>query len=170
MIAKIKIKTLIPFIATIILIIFSNCSETMNQAPSPHAYKILFLHHSTGKIIWEGNQKGINPFDKTSAVPEWFSDYNAKKGTEYFIREQDFPKEKPYGWANYPFDYYNIWVKNSGVDAFREEPTLEMLSKDYNLIIFKHCFPVGYIEENTGVAELDSKEKSLKFTNFSMPH
>lgn len=31
--------------------------------------KIIFLHHSTGQVIWNGG------------VPEWFARYNAEHGT-----------------------------------------------------------------------------------------
>jgi len=130
--------------------------------PQEGSYKIIFLHHSTGNVIWEGNPKGIKLFNKVSAVPEWFTKYNSEKGTDYFITETNFPKEKPYGWANYPYDYYNIWVKNGGDSAYKEEPTLEILTKGYNMIIFKHCFPVGYIEEDVGNPVIDSKEKRLE--------
>ncbi|HJX35934.1 MAG TPA: hypothetical protein VJ280_03145, partial [Dehalococcoidales bacterium] len=33
------------------------------------------------------------------------------------------------------------WVKNAEEKPYMEEPTLEMLTKDYGLIIFKHCYP-----------------------------
>ena len=52
--------------------------------------------------------------------------------SKYFIEEKIFPKAEPYGWNNYPYDYYNIWVKNAGEQPFMEEPTLEILTKEYD--------------------------------------
>ena len=61
-------------------------------------------------------------------------------------RSAHFPSGNLYPWENYPYDYWNIWVKHAGTSPYRGEPTLEMLSKDYQLIVFKHCFPVSGIE------------------------
>jgi len=79
-------------------------------------------------------------------VQKYFKNYNKKNNTDYFITEMPFPKSNPYGWKNYPYDYYNIWVKNSGDEPFMEEPTLEILTRDYNVIIFKHCYPVSRMD------------------------
>jgi hypothetical protein len=123
----------------------------------------LFLHHSTGKNIWlGGTNKYINRLTNRSAVQDFFSDYNRKHGTSIEITEQAFPKESPYGWKNYPFDYYNIWVKNAGVQPYMEEPTLEILTRDYDVIIFKHCYPVSKILPDTGYPDIDSEEKRLE--------
>ncbi|MBU0671184.1 hypothetical protein KKF29_03435 [Patescibacteria group bacterium] len=104
--------------------------------------KIIFLHHSTGENIWNG---GL-----------------AEELSEYSIEEQEFPKDSPYGWENYPYDYWNIWVNNAGESEYMDEPTLEMLTQNYDVIMFKHCFPVGYIEEDTGNADIASSEKTLE--------
>ena len=40
-----------------------------------------------------------------------------------------------------------------------EEPTLEILTKEYNVIIFKHCYPVSNIKEDKGHPDSDSAEK-----------
>ncbi len=111
------------------------------------SYNILFLHHSTGRMVWEGG------------VREWFENYNKENSTDYGIVEQSFPKSKPYGWNNYPFDYWNIWVKHSGEKPYKREPTLEMLTKEYDMIIWKHCFPVGMTSENTGSPDIESDIK-----------
>ncbi|NIM19928.1 MAG: hypothetical protein GTO51_06740 [Candidatus Latescibacteria bacterium] len=112
--------------------------------------KILFLHHSTGRIIWE------------AGVKKWFKDYNKKKGTRYDINERDFPAESPYGWNNYPYDYWNIWVRNAADNAFKKEPTLEMLTKKYDMIIFKHCFPGSDIKADIGKPEIESDDKRIE--------
>jgi hypothetical protein len=43
-----------------------------------------------------------------------------------------------------------------------EEPTLEMLTKKYDVIIFKHCYPVSKILADTGTPDIDSNIKRLE--------
>ena len=100
--------------------------------------------------IWQGG------------VPEWFAAHNAKNGTAYEIVEQAFPKQKPYGWRNYPYDYWNIWVEHAGPTSYMEESTLEMLTGDYELIIWKHCYPVCKVGEDQGQPDVSSEEKRLE--------
>ena len=71
----------------------------------PEATNILFLHHSTGKMIWD------------AGVEKWLMEYNNRYGTNFNIIEQEFPKKSPYGWNNYPFDYWNIWEEGLGSDV-----------------------------------------------------
>jgi hypothetical protein len=136
--------------------------------------RIVFLHHSTGQNIWNGNRSTIfskvvgkvstrlsYKFYKKAVLPELFERYNKNYRTKYIINELTFPKKAPYGWHNYPFDYYNIWVKHAGNNVFMEEPTLEMLTKEYQVIIFKHCFPVSNIQANDDSANIDSDFKSI---------
>ena len=113
--------------------------------------RIVFLHHSTGQCLWNGG------------VSKWFDDYNSTHNRHYQITEQAFPKEKPNGWKNYPYDYWNIWVNNAGETPVLGEPTLEILTKDYDVIVFKHCFPVSQIvEDGTPPApDINSEIKTL---------
>jgi len=138
-------------------------SKSVNQQKE---YKIIFLHHSTGRVIYEAGN-GANRiirrlFSPKTFTSQWFLDYNSANGTNYTIREQSFPNGNPYGWENYPFDYYNIWVKNAGDMPYLKEPTLEILTKQYDLIIFKHCFPVSDIEEDINKPDINSREKRLE--------
>ncbi|MBI5725965.1 MAG: hypothetical protein HZA50_18540 [Planctomycetes bacterium] len=112
--------------------------------------RIIFLHHSTGNCIWKGG------------VAEWFRNYNAGHKTNYRIEERSFPKKQPYGWRNAPYDYWNIWVEHAGTAPFMEEPTLETLTGDYNVIIWKHCFPVCCVKPDTGKSEIGSPEMRLE--------
>jgi len=118
------------------------------QAPEP--VKIIFLHHSTGNNIWKGG------------VPQWVEKYNAEHGTDYRITERNFPSGDPYKWKNYPFDYWNIWVKHAGNEPYMEEPTLEILTRQYDVIIFKHCYPVSNILEDTGSPDINSEDKRIE--------
>ena len=137
-----------------------------NNVSTDKDYNILFLHHSTGAVIFEGGRKSINilghKIGVKSDVLKWFYDYNKSKGVSYQITQQNFPHAKPYGWNNYPFDYYTIWVKHAGEQPYMEEPTLEILAKKYNMIILKHCFPVGDIKEDIYKPDIDSPEKRIE--------
>jgi hypothetical protein len=120
------------------------------EKPEGGAVKIIFLHHSTGAAIW------------SAGVHERFEAYNQKNGTRYDIVEQTFPKQSPYGWNNYPYDYWNIWVNHAGETPYQGEPTLEILAKTYDVIVLKHCFPVCEIQEDTGAPDIASPEKRVE--------
>ena len=49
-----------------------------------------------------------------------------------------------------------------GPKPFMEEPTLEILTKQYDVIIFKHCFPVSRINADTGSPDINSDVKSIE--------
>ena len=118
--------------------------------PTRAGARILFLHHSTGECVWNGG------------VEAWFDAYNRRNGTQYSITEQSFPKDEPYGWRNYPYDYWNIWVRHAGRSPYMTEPTLEMLAPKHDVIMFKHCFPVSAIEADTGRGVVSSEEKRIE--------
>jgi hypothetical protein len=126
---------------------------------------ILFLHHSVGQSIWEGKQNLAGKFlkgFKHFALEEDLTNLNQKNSCHYAISEQTFPKENPYGWTNFPYDYYNIWVKHAGNQPYMEEPTLEMLSKHYQVIIWKHCFPVSDVQQDISPPNVDSPVKRIE--------
>jgi len=141
-------------IIVFVSLVLVSCSHEKSNA----TLKIIYLHHSTGGVIWNGNtgSKG----DKIN-LPLLFKEYKKEHEKDYYIKESVFPKAKPYGWNNYPYDYYNIWVKNAGEQPFKDEPTLEMLTKEYQVIIFKHCFPVSNIQEDSEIPDIDSDKKTL---------
>jgi len=157
---------------TIILtsFLFVNCKQNHPDK----TINIVFLHHSTGRLLWIGkptsklakfilnkSNRAANLVGVKAELPQLIQDYNKGNNVNYNITEQVFPKSSPYGWNNYPFDYYNIWVKNAGDEPFMEEPTLEILTKDYDVIIFKHCFPVSNIEADVDSASIDSNKQTL---------
>jgi hypothetical protein len=151
-----------------VLVLFTcmiaRCTDHKNS--SAREARILFLHHSTGSVIFEGRRKTISILGHTiggkSDVPKWFNKYNKSKGTAYKITERNFPNEVPYGWSNYPYDYYNIWVKHGGNSPYMSEPTLEILTKQYDVIIFKHCYPVSDVLEDINKPDIDSQEKRIE--------
>jgi len=124
--------------------------------------KVVFLHHSTGEAIWKGKtNRYVYRLTGKGDVQKFFAAYNRKNKTNYEISAVNFPKSSPYGWNNYPFDYYNIWVKNGGPEPFMEESTLEILTKEYDVIIFKHCFPVSRIVADSLAPDINSDVKSI---------
>lgn len=111
--------------------------------------KVAFLHHSTGGVIWNGG------------VATKIAQYNASHGKNYSVTATDFPKSSPYGWNNYPYDYWNIWVNHAGSTAYLQEPTLETLTQTYDVIVFKHCFPVSSIGADASSSSVSSSAKTL---------
>jgi hypothetical protein len=85
-------------------------------------------------------------------------DRRVQRGQRHELQHQ---KDKPYGWANYPYDYWKIWVENAGGEPFMEEPTLEMLTKDYDVIVFKHCFPVAGVKADPDTPSVSDKTKTI---------
>ncbi len=125
--------------------------------------RIVFLHHSTGNLVWDGDLRNeeIKVKPSFSQVPRLLKEYNESKGLKISIEERNFPKGDLYPWNNYPYDYYNIWVKNAGPNPYLEEPTLEILSKDFDMIVFKHCFPISNILADEDQANINSEKKTL---------
>ncbi len=139
-------------------VLLLSCESDYNEMK-----KIIFLHHSTGYNIWLGKtNRYIYKLTGNGDVTKYFNKYNRKHKTDYKITSLNFPKKISYGWKNYPFDYYNIWVKNAGSKLFMEEPTLEILTREYDVIIFKHCYPGSNIQEDSGLADINSERKSLE--------
>ena len=135
---------------------------------------ILYLHHSTGGVIWQGEKpsiitraaRKISPklaevVGNKARLPLLVDKYNKENSKSYLIHEMAFPKESPYGWYNYPYDYYNIWVKNGGSKPYMEEPTLEILTKQYQVIVLKHCFPASNVKPDNDSADINSDYRSL---------
>jgi len=129
--------------------------------------KIVLLHRSTGLRIYMGKTNHyIYKFTKHGDIKSYFKRYNKKNKTNYSITEQHFAS--PLSSKNYPFDYYNIWVKNAGDKPFMNVPTLELLTKDYNIIVLKHCFSASNIMEDSGKPDIESDEKRVE--NFKLQY
>lgn len=111
--------------------------------------RIIFLHHSTGGVVWNGG------------VSDWMGEYNAANGTDYRIRERAYPADG-YPWDNYPYDYWNIWIKHEGDRRYKKQDTLEILTQDYEVIVWKHCFPVSNVQPDSGSPDITSSVKSVE--------
>lgn len=152
------------YVIILALVLLAGCTE--NNEPMK---KIIFLHHSTGYAVWLGNtNKFLYKFTGKGDVQKYIDKYNRKNKTAYKVSEQFFPKKEPYGWNNYPYDYYNIWVKNADSVYYMEEPSLKALTSEYDIIIFKHCFPLSKTIEDTGTPDINSSVKSLE--NFKLQY
>jgi hypothetical protein len=173
-----KMKT-IRTILILIIVFVNSCNridKNNNELKPSSAVNIIFLHHSTGQNIWDGGSSnssllsrairklervlGVNT-NRKSYVQKLFIKENRKSHKDYRIEELNFPKESPYGWNNYPYDYYNIWIRNEGIVPYMGEPTLEILIRNYDVIVFKHCFPVSNIQADKDTNDINSDYKSL---------
>lgn len=109
----------------------------------------IFLHHSTGGVVWNGG------------VADWFTTYNDQNQTNYSLTEYAYP-HGPYPWDNYPYDYWHIWVENAGETAFDGQETLEILTAEYDFIVFKHCYPASDVLADIPDPDISSSRKSLE--------
>jgi hypothetical protein len=109
----------------------------------------IFLHHSTGSGVYsEGNVAG------------WIDTYNTDHGTGYSIAERSYPNS-PYPWDNYPYDYWNLWLNNACDNENPDMACLDNLCANYQVIIFKHCFPGAGIEADDGNPSISSSKMTL---------
>ncbi len=114
------------------------------------ALEILFLHHSTGGgVYYEGG------------VPERIDDYNSSHGTAFRISERSYP-DSPYPWENYPYDYWNLWINGACESGNPNVECIENLTQNYDVIIFKHCFPGAAVESDSGSPDVASPVKTLE--------
>lgn len=126
-----------------VLMIFNYLSTSFGQ-------KIIFLHHSTGAAVYsEGN------------VDAWISNYNSQHQKNYQLTEFNYPND-PYPWANYPYDYWNLWINKACNPDTPNIECLNNLAQKYDMIIFKHCFPGAAIEADQGTPTISSDRKSLE--------
>ena len=132
-------------------------------------------------VIWKGGESSILSsmagkvsnrlavlISPKALLPKLFDEYNKQNEKNYVIKSMIFPKATPYGWNNYPYDYFNIWVKNAGETPYLEEPTLEILTGGYDVIIFKHCYPVNNIKEGIVTPDILSDVKT--FANYKLQY
>jgi hypothetical protein len=114
---------------------------------------ILFLHHSTGANLYD-----------QGGVPEEIQKHNNSEGTSYTIEKLYYPS-KSYskdGRGNYPYDYWNLWINNGCKNENSDTECLDTLTEDYDVIIFKHCYPGADILADTGNPDISSNIKTLE--------
>lgn len=132
--------------------------------------RIVFLHHSTGETVWK------------AGLPAFIQTWNKAHSTAYEIQEQSYPAatgghtrlrrmlperlfnkivSDRYPWDNYPYDYWNLWVAHSGEQRDKAELNLEDLVQSFDVIVFKHCFPVSGLKADDGSPNVASRKKTL---------
>jgi hypothetical protein len=147
-------KQVMIIIVSFAMIVLTGCNHKgYKENVKKSAVNVLFLHHSTGNNIYNGG------------VEQWCSEYNKNNTLKINFFQTYFPKAKKYrlfvyGWNNYPYDYYNIWVKHGDAGSYKDEPTLKTLTPLWDVIIFKHCYPSSAIVED-GKPDIDSPVKTL---------
>ena len=104
--------------------------------------KIIFLRHSTGGNVYD------------AGVGDWFRNYNNTNDTSYQISQQWYPNQD-----NYPYDYWDVWINNNGLTSF---------VNNYDVIIFKHCYPGSDVLADTGSPSISSNRKS--FENYKLQY
>ena len=108
--------------------------------------KVIFLHHSTGGNVYnEGD------------VQQWLHTYNPSLE----ISERAYPANG-YPWANYPYDYWNLWINGKCQSGNTGMECLDNLADEYDVIIFKHCFPGAAVQPDIGTPDVTSARKSLE--------
>lgn len=105
-------------------------ADAFTTGPMPTDAKAVFLHHSTGKAVWDGG------------VPALVERYNMSHGTQYLVDEQDFPSAD----LNFPYHYWNYWVNHGDQEFYNDEPTLQHLTQNYDVVVWKHCYPATHVE------------------------
>jgi hypothetical protein len=119
-----------------------------NDLPAD-ATNVLYLHHSVGKDVWDGG------------IPPWFKNYNRKNGTKYNLVSRHFPYAPYPENENDPYDYWRLWVEHSGSNTYAEQPTLETLTRAYDVIVWKNCFLAGDLSADASTADVASPEKTV---------
>lgn len=130
----------------------SNSNPSRHQEPvvpqtRPTGTPILFLHHSTGNVVWQ------------AGVPEWITAYNAEHGTDLNPVARAFP-HWPHPWTNDPFDYWRLWVQHRGDKQHLRQETLDQLAATYDVIVWKHCFTASRIAPDEGPGRASSRAKT----------
>ncbi|MGC4001406.1 MAG: hypothetical protein QM767_29685 [Anaeromyxobacter sp.] len=137
---------------TALALLAASCSAgagSSDVVTPPGAARVGYLHHSTGGVVWGGG------------VADLLTAYNGAHGTSYTIEQRDYPlTANGYPWDNYPYDYWNLWVAHTGSSRDRQELNLDDLAALYDVIVFKHCFPVSDVAPD-GTASVSSAEKTL---------
>jgi hypothetical protein len=141
--------------AIVLLPLLSACSHAADSGSGPYikgamasGAKAIFLHHSTGSGVWSGG------------VAAAVASLNAASGSAYEVGERAYPNS-PWPWDNYPSDYYRLWVGGEGSATDANIQTLDAICAEYDLVIWKHCYPVANIGPDGAAADPASGTKTL---------
>ncbi|MBN1789448.1 MAG: Ig-like domain-containing protein [Bacteroidales bacterium] len=116
---------------------------------SSFSQRVIFLHHSVGdNVFFDGN------------VPDWISNYNDVHDKNYVVHERSYPND-PYPWDNYAYDYWNLWINGACDNDNPDIECMSALTSDYDVIIFKHCYPGAHVLTDGDSPSVSSTRKSL---------
>lgn len=168
-----------PLLATLMLALaVGACAPSVDHQPlldktassQTGSVRIVLLHHSIGERVWNGG------------LANYISGWNGTHGTHYEISELTYPNtlgghsllrrvmpdrlfgklvSDRYPWDNYPYDYWNLWIAHTGDRHDRYELNLDDLVRSYDVVVFKHCYPVSGIEADDGKPSVASPVKTL---------
>lgn len=116
----------------------------------PQKNRAIFLHHSTGGDLYSRGK-----------VADWIITYNSTKGTSFHMDIRTYP-DTPYTWANYPYDYWKLWVNKNCINSNPNIECLSSIASNYDLIIYKHCYPGAAIAVDVGKPDVTSSRQSLE--------
>jgi hypothetical protein len=112
--------------------------------------RIGVLTHSTGNAVY------------SAGVPDAIQAWNTAQGTHYSIERITYPATTwGYEWNNYPYDYWNLWVNHQGGSRDLNEKNLDDLVQSYDVIVFKHCYAMSYVEADDGSPSISSPIKTI---------
>lgn len=66
-----------------------------------------------------------------------------------------------YPWANDPYDYWNLWVAHQGASRDLGEENLDDLAARFDVVVWKHCFPVSGIGPDGAAPSVSSPERTI---------
>ncbi len=130
-------------ISTVVVLVALLC---ISEGVMAAGEKVIFLHHSTGGNVYVQGE-----------VPKWLSEYDPSLS----ITERAYPTNG-YPWANYPYDYWNLWINGACQPGNPNMECLDNLAEEFDVVIFKHCFPGAGILADTGTPDVGSSRKSLE--------
>lgn len=125
------------------------CCLLSASSVASFSQNVIFLHHSTGANLYNQGH-----------VAQWFTDYNSAHGKSYTITERAYP-DTPYPWDNYPYDYWNLWINNQCNNTNSTIACLDNFCANYDIIVFKHCFPGADILEDEATPSVSSPIKTM---------
>jgi hypothetical protein len=134
-------------------VLFSLLAGCFLGAPSASGkeVRIVLLHHSTGGNLYSEGK-----------IKEWFDDYNRTNNASLRFQAKGYPGLQPGPMYNYPYDYWNLWVNKACDSSIEGRECLDKLARDYEIVIFKHCYPGSDVLPDTGFPKVDSDRKSLE--------
>jgi len=140
-----KVKPINLFSSLLLIFIWVLLINTQTVTAKASAKKIIFLHHSTGRNVYN-----------TGEVRGRLTGYNYSHKTTHQIFERWYPDA-----PNYPYDYWNLWINGACNSNKPGRECMNTLAKKYDVIIFKHCYPGSDLLPDNQRPSISSNQKTL---------